>query len=227
MKKIKAVFFDRDNTLTYKNPKAYENFFKMVESISGKSFVLDNKKMFATFDQIKAKGYNTNTLENEIEFYRQYYKQIVQNECGENTPKTEQVAKQIFEDMWLKDKCLFSDVIPTFIELKNQGIKIGIISDTTLSLQKSLEALGVGEYIDCYTSSKEIGVMKPDPQIYLAAINKLGLSPEDCIYVDDYIDEVIGAEKLGFYALRINREECTLPCDISSLAQIVLLTKNN
>jgi HAD superfamily hydrolase (TIGR01509 family) len=227
MKKIKAVFFDRDNTLTYKNPKAYENFFKTVESISGKSFELDNKKMFATFDQIKAKGYNTNTLENEIEFYKQYYKQIIQNECGENSKQTEQVAKQIFEDMWLKDKCLFSDVIPTFKELKKQGIKIGIISDTTLSLQKSLEALGVGDYIDCYTSSKEVGVMKPDPQIYLSAIKKLDLSPEECIYVDDYIDEVVGAKKLGFYALRINREECTLPCDISSLAQVLLhLDKN-
>ena len=226
MKKIKAVFFDRDNTLTYKNPQAYQNFFKAVETLSGKSFELDNKKMFATFDQIKAKGYNTHTLENEIQFYKQYYKQICENECGELTPKVEQVAAKIFEDMWLKDKCLFSDVLPTFAELKNQNIKIGIISDTTLSLQKSLEALWVGEFIDCYTSSKEVGVMKPDPKIYLAALQKLNLKPEECIYVDDYIDEVIGAEKLGFLALRIARDECNLPCDISSLSQILLHLDN-
>ena len=227
MKKIKAVFFDRDNTLTYKNPQAYQNFFKSVEQISNKPFEFDNKKMFATFDQIKAKGFNTSTLENEILFYKQYYKQIVENECGESTEQTEKVANQIFENMWLKDKCLFSDVIPTFCELKNQGIKIGIISDTTLSLQKSLEALGLGEYIDCYTSSKEVGVMKPDPQIYLAAINKLGLSPDECVYVDDYIDEVYGAEKLGFCAFRISREQCNLPCDIPSLTQVLLHLDNN
>ena len=222
MNKIKAVFFDRDNTLTYKNPNAYKTFFDMVEKISNKPFTLDNKKMFATFDQIKAKGYNTNTYENEVLFYKQYYKQIVENECEKSDQQTKQVADQIFENMWLKDKCLFSDVLPTFAELKKQGIKIGIISDTTLSLQKSLEALGLGEYIDCYTSSKEVGVMKPDPKIYLAAIDKLGLKPEECIYVDDYIDEVIGAQNLGFLALRINREQCTLPCDICSLAQVVL-----
>lgn len=226
MKKIKAVFFDRDNTLTYKNPQAYQNFFKAVENLSGKKFELDNKKMFATFDQIKAKGYNTSTLENEIQFYKQYYKQICENECGKLTPKAEQVAKQIFEDMWLKDKCLFSDVLPTFRELKNQNIKIGIISDTTLSLQNSLEALGLKEYIDCYTSSKQVGVMKPDPKIYLAALQKLNLKPEECIYVDDYIDEVYGAEKLGFLALRITRDKCTLPCDISSLTQVLLHLEN-
>ena len=124
--------------------------------------------------------------------------------------------------MWLKDRCLFGDVLDTFKKIKEKGLKIGIISDTGLSLEATLVALGLGEYIDSYTCSKEVGVMKPDPEIYLTAINKLGLKPEECIYVDDYLEEVEGALKLGFTAFRINRNcEDTEKFDIRSLKEII------
>jgi putative hydrolase of the HAD superfamily len=219
MSEIKAVFFDRDNTLTCKNEDAYKKYYELVESISHKPFEMDRKRMFEVFAKIKARGFNTNTYDNEVEFYKEYYKQVLIEECGNCN---EEVAKQIFDVMWLKDRVLFNDVIDTFKEIKGKGLKIGIISDTTLSLQKTLEALDVGEYIDCYTSSKEVGVMKPEPEIYLKAIAKLGLKPEECIYVDDYDEEVVGALNLGFIGFRINRsDEDKRDFDISSLKEVI------
>ena len=49
-------------------------------------------------------------------------------------------------------------------ELKSKNIKVGIISDTTHSLSYTLQALGIGNYIDAYTCSKEVGVI-PIPTI--------------------------------------------------------------
>ena len=110
----------------------------------------------------------------------------------------------------------------TFKTIKSRGLKIGIISDTGLSLENTLVALGLKDYIDCYTSSKEVGVMKPDPKIYLTALNKLNLKPEECIYIDDYYEEVEGARKLGFKAFRINRNyEKVEKFDIKSLKEVV------
>lgn len=219
MFKIKAVFFDRDNTLTCKNEEAYKKYFELVESVSHKPFEMDRKRMFDVFAKIKEKGFNTNTYDNEVEFYKEYYKQVLIEECGKDE---EEVAEQIFNVMWLKDRMLFEDVVDTFKDIKERGLKIGIISDTTLSLQKTLESLGLGEYIDCYTSSKEVGVMKPDPKIYMKAIAKLDLLPEECIYVDDYDEEVIGAKNLGFKAFRINRSnEDNRDFDIKSLKEVI------
>ena len=223
MAKIKAVFFDRDNTLTYKNQAVLNKYYQLVESVSGKPFHDDKKKTFEIFKQIKNQGFNTNSYENEVLFYKEYYKQVLINECGYFNNKIESTAKQIFEIMWLKDRQLFDDVIPTFQQLKNKGLLIGIISDTTLSLQKTLEELDLGKYIDSYTCSKEINVMKPNPEIYLYALNKLNVNPEQCLYIDDYQEEVVGAQNIGIKSFRINRnnENFNLEYDISSLTDIL------
>lgn len=223
MKKYKAVFFDRDNTLTYKNQETLNTYYKLVESVSGKPYQENKKKMFEIFKQIKEKGFNTNSYENEVLFYKEYYRQVLIAECGVCNDKIESVAKQIFDVMWLKDRVLFDEVRETFKEITKKGIKIGIISDTTHSLQKTLEVLDLGEYIDSYTSSKEVGVMKPEPKIYLTALNKLDVKPEECLYVDDYEEEVVGAEKLGIKSFRINRNknEIKLKHDITSLEEVL------
>ena len=161
---------------------------------------------------------NTNN-ENEVEFYREYYKEVLNEECGY---VDEEIVTEIFNTMWLKDRALFDDVIDTFKAIKEKGLKIGIISDTGLSLKATLVALGLDDYIDCYTCSKEVGVMKPEPKIYLTALDKLGLKAEECIYVDDYDEEVLGAQNLGFKAFRINRsEENKQDFDIKSLKEII------
>ena len=222
-KEIKAVFFDRDNTLTYKNQLVLNTYNKLVEGVSGKPYCETKEKMFEIFKRIKEKGFNTNSYKNEKLFYKEYYKNVLINECGYCDKKIENLAQQIFDIMWLKDRLLFEDVIPTFKELKNRGLKIGIISDTTLSLQKSLEVLGLDKFIDSYTSSKEVGVMKPNPEIYLSALAKLGVNPEECLYVDDYEEEVVGAENLGIKSFRINRDKKNniLDHDIFSLTEVL------
>ena len=219
MRQYKAVYFDRDNTLTYRNEEAYKKYYALVESVSKKEFKMDKKRMFEIFSKIKQKGFNTNTYENEVEFYKEYYKEVLNEECGY---VDEKVATEIFNTMWLKDRALFDDVIDTFKAIKEKGLKIGIISDTGLSLKATLVALGLDDYIDCYTCSKEVGVMKPEPKIYLTALDKLGLKAEECIYVDDYDEEVLGAQNLGFKAFRINRsEENKQDFDIKSLKEII------
>jgi putative hydrolase of the HAD superfamily len=46
-------------------------------------------------------------------------------------------------------------------------------------------------------TSAEIGVMKPDPRIYQVALDRLGLSPPEAVFVDDFIENVEAARRLG------------------------------
>ena len=82
MSKIKAVFFDRDETLTYPNQETHKKLYDLVESVSHKPLEMNRKKMFDLFGRIKERGFNTSTYENEVEFYKEYYRELLREECG-------------------------------------------------------------------------------------------------------------------------------------------------
>lgn len=51
------------------------------------------------------------------------------------------------------------------------------------------------------TTSYEAGCLKPDEQIYTFALEKNSANPEQCLFVDDRVENVAGAQKLGITAL--------------------------
>lgn len=52
------------------------------------------------------------------------------------------------------------------------------------------------------TFSCELGIVKPDPAIYLYTCEKLGVAPADALFLDDKLENVSGAEQAGLPALR-------------------------
>jgi HAD superfamily hydrolase (TIGR01509 family) len=53
------------------------------------------------------------------------------------------------------------------------------------------------ELCDAVVLSGEVGVAKPDPRIYRLAVDRLGLDPEHCVFVDDLPGNVVGAVNTG------------------------------
>ena len=50
---------------------------------------------------------------------------------------------------------------------------------------------------DDYVLSYQVGSLKPDPRIFKAALSKVGRSPKEVIFIDDRIENIRAAEKLG------------------------------
>jgi HAD superfamily hydrolase (TIGR01509 family) len=132
-------------------------------------------------------------------------------------------AERLFAELWCNnDRKLYEEVIEVMEYFKNRGYKIGVISDTSPSLQMTLENLGLGRYIDNYTCSDLVGAMKPDPAIYQSALDSLQVSAEESLYVDDYDIEADGARALGFTSFHIKRRGGKDgEWEISSLREIV------
>lgn len=107
----------------------------------------------------------------------------------------------------LKNRELYTETMEVLRYFKSHGYKIGVISYTSPSLQKSLEVLGVDPYIDSYTYSDLVGVMKPDPKIYQAALDSLNVEAKESIYVDDYAIEADGARNMGFTSFYLDRNK--------------------
>jgi putative hydrolase of the HAD superfamily len=57
--------------------------------------------------------------------------------------------------------------------------------------------LPLDELFDVVVDSSEVGMRKPDPGIYLLTCRKLGVGPEECIFVDDLECNVVAAAALG------------------------------
>lgn len=87
--------------------------------------------------------------------------------------------------------------------LKGLGMKLGVISNTAALYQvfRTLEEYGIRDYFQDVTLSSVTGYRKPDPNIFLVALNQVRSTPAECAYVGDtYSRDVIGPQKLGFGA---------------------------
>lgn len=103
------------------------------------------------------------------------------------------------------DTKLRPDAVPTLTAIKVRGLRIGVISDCTHELPAFLPTLPVAPLLDALVFSVELGVCKPDPAIYLAACDRLGVDPQDCLYVGDGGSrELTGAAAVGMTSVRLN-----------------------
>ena len=79
----------------------------------------------------------------------------------------------------------FSDVKATLAALRAGGVKVGIVSDTGWDIRVPLRHAGIDDVIDAYALSYEVGVIKPAPEIFLAACSQLGVAPDRALMVGD------------------------------------------
>lgn len=199
----KAVFFDRDQTLTCKNEQTKQWVKEQIEAWSGKPYQMDYDRMMYLFELAEYPEHGLKSVEEEIEFWHRYYVCLLKQEEVEGA--LEKKADELFQHIWLKERSLFPEVIEVLKVLQSKGYRLGVISDTSPSLSLTLKALGIAEYFDCFICSDLVGAMKPDPKIYQAGLDALGVKAEESIYVDDYDIEAEGARKMGFTSFHLNR----------------------
>lgn len=203
--KYKAIFFDRDGTLTYFTTEKEVWRDAQISSWSGKPFELDYDKMMSLF-HLASEGRKPwyKTLDDEHEFFRRYYYHLL---IGEGvTENVEEKADCLLNELWCNgDRALFSETVEVLEYFKNQGYKMGVISDTSPSLEFTLQQLGIAKYFSSLTASSLVGAGKPSPIIFNAALDAQGVASAESIYVDDYKPEADGAREQGFTAFYLDR----------------------
>ena len=86
-------------------------------------------------------------------------------------------------------------------DLRRAGLRTGILSNLPRTLGQKLRAdAGFLNHFDQVTFSYELGVIKPEPEIYRHAIHGLGVEPAEALFLDDRPDNVEGARAAGIYA---------------------------
>jgi HAD superfamily hydrolase (TIGR01509 family) len=88
--------------------------------------------------------------------------------------------------------------IETLEALRGRGYRTAVVSNADGRVRGLLETAGLTPHLEFVVDSGEIGIEKPDPRIFLAATERLGLPPSVCAYVGDiYEIDVVGALRAG------------------------------
>jgi putative hydrolase of the HAD superfamily len=86
--------------------------------------------------------------------------------------------------------------------LRAGGLRLGVVSNSDGRVEEALIAAGLRDCFDVVLDSALVGVEKPDPAIFRAALDALGVAPEETLYVGDLYDvDVVGARAAGMEAV--------------------------
>ncbi len=109
--------------------------------------------------------------------------------------------------------------------LRRRGFLLGIVTDTIYPIERKmrwLDQVGVAEFIDVVACSTVVGAYKPDPAIYLDALQQAHLGPEQAAFVGHDADELDGAHRAGMVTVAVNHEPGT-KADYSARSLVDLL----
>jgi FMN hydrolase / 5-amino-6-(5-phospho-D-ribitylamino)uracil phosphatase len=101
----------------------------------------------------------------------------------------------------------YDDVLPGLLKLRHQ-VQLGTISNGNADL----EVIGLAHHFEVSLAAAHFGAAKPDPGIFRAACQALGVAPHEAVYVgDDLALDVAGAQAAGLRAVWMNRHGALLP----------------
>lgn len=122
-----------------------------------------------------------------------------------------QISRLIEADVesWLK----FDSGMYDFAEsLRQSGKRIAVLSNMPRELGEVLKAKTKGFAPFAHlTLSYEVQSVKPEPEIYEHCLAGMGLPPEETLFLDDRIENIRGAERLGIQGVQFTSREEVLP----------------
>ena len=230
---IKAVFLDWFNTLARFEPPREELQCQALQEFgieaSPKQVVrgLLRADRFWFDEDIKSKVMVRSPEEQAKVGLR--YQEILLTEAGV------EVTKELFSKIVQKVQelykgvtfALFEDVLPAVKTLKGQKFILGLLTNLNRDMAPICRQLGLEPYLDFVVTSEEAGSDKPQPPIFMAALERAGVNASEAVHVgDQYKIDVVGARGVGINPILIDRYElypevtdCPRICRLTELAR--------
>lgn len=192
MKKIKAVIFDMDGVLIDAKDWHYDALNMALELFGMQISRYDH---LVTFDGLPTKKkLEMLSLERGLprelhdfinDLKQQYTMEIVHQKCKPKFYHEYALAK-----------------------LKNSGFKLAVCSNSIRnSVNVMLDKASLLEYMEFFISNQDVTKGKPDPEMYDKAIEQLGLTPQECMIVEDNDHGIAAAKASGAHVMEVESVE--------------------
>jgi len=195
---IKGIIFDAEDVIYYRDDETLKpilEFFKEKGfDISSESLkhALDENKLDTFKGRISKDDHLRKTLEIlQIKFDDNFFNDFAK------------IFREEYSNIKIKEK-----IHEIFETLKNQRIKIAILTDTSASEQKKqewLESINVAQFIDVLVCSSVTGHTKDEKESYETVLQKLNLKAEEAVFVGHKEYEMQGAKLAGVKSISIEK----------------------
>jgi FMN phosphatase YigB (HAD superfamily) len=120
---------------------------------------------------------------------------------------------------------LFPEVIEQLALLRSHGLRFGIVTNAPQTMRMrdhELAELGLSEFFpECRFSAADHGKLKPHPEIFQAALDCLGVTADEAVFVgDDAVADIMGANSVGIFAVHRMIEGYHHPANSKADAEI-------
>ena len=130
-------------------------------------------------------------LANDVNAGRYSWQEFMASVANDSGKTLDQV-KRLYDEHTLNVKAL------SLAKSLKPKYTLGVLSNAHHDyIQPILEEAKLSEVFDYVFVSSRIGFIKPQPQIYEHALAALGCQPEQCLFIDDAVSNVEGANKVG------------------------------
>jgi beta-phosphoglucomutase len=190
--KIKAIIFDMDGVLIEAKEWHYEALNAALGIFGNEISRYDH---LVTFDGLPTKkklemlslegGFprKLHTFVNDLK--QQYTMEMVYSSC-----------KPVFHHKYALSK------------LKREGYKLAVCSNSVRkTIEIMMEKSNLEEYLDFYISNEDVIKSKPDPEMYIKAIKRLGFQPDECLILEDNDNGIKAAVSSGAHLLKVETTE--------------------
>lgn len=189
-RKIRAIVFDLDNTLT--------DFMKMKEAAINAAI---DGMIDAGFDLPRAQvreRVDAIYREQGLEFQR-VFDELLQREFGEVDPKILASGIVAYRRARESELVLYPHAQLVLLELVRRGIKLGVVSDAPrMQVWMRLCALGLQHVFDAVVTFDDTGERKPAAAPFREVLRRLGVEPSEAMMIGDWAErDVVGAKSLG------------------------------
>ena len=227
---IKAVFFDWFNTLARFEPPREELYSQAFQQFGIKLSPKDIIRGILTADRYYFEENTKSPVEKrspqeQMEVYL-YYPNAILTEAGVKAPKELplKILKMVKEQFRRVTFTLFDDVLSTLKILKERKFILGLLTNLDKDMNPICRELGLEPYLDFVVTSGEVGVDKPEPPIFLTALQRAGVNASEAVHVgDQYKLDIIGARGVGIAPILIDRYD--LYPEVSDCPRIHRLTE--
>lgn len=182
---IKGIIFDMDGVLINSEIYYYNALIRLIES--------DGKKVDRE-DFKKIVGLSGKDSRDVIAFYYEddfdhgdFMHRFRSGYMGENIDYS---------------TILFPYVHETLDKLKSRGLKLALASSSSMrTITQAIEQTGIKDYFDFVIGGDLVENPKPDNEIYLKAMDGIGLDKDNCIAIEDSFAGIKAAKNAGLYTI--------------------------
>ena len=121
-------------------------------------------------------------------------------------------------DFWAGDR--LDGGLATLVRGLRPRYKTALLSNFSARLRDELAQHGLLDAFDAIIISGQVGIVKPDARVYRLAAGRLGVLPGECLFVDDYDENIAGARAVGMQTLHFSPVDAA----IAELRRVTLIS---